>query len=236
MSDWDSERAAKRLVIVGTGTGVGKTHVTCALLAAALRQGRSCLGLKPVETGIVEGAPSLEEDGERLRAGSAAVFHVKQKAPYRFLPPISPHLAARLEGVTIDPARIREYVESADGEGTILVETAGGLFSPLGRGLTNLDVVRALEPCRVVLVAGDRLGVLHDVAATIGYARALGREPDLVVLSGPAEADASTGTNASELAWLGTAQVVATFPREGAESVGSLAAAEAVWSRIAELG
>lgn len=222
-----------RVVVVGTGTGVGKTHLSCALLAAARTTGIGCIGLKPVETGVRAGEGAQGEDGERLRSlGGGEMFHVKQRAPYRFAPPISPHLAARQAGVAISVERIREYVLAAEDAAPVVVETAGGLFSPLGEGLTNWDVVKALEPCRVVLVAADRLGVLHDLAATIGLAEARGRGVDVVVLSAPERSDSSTGTNAGELTRLGTCDVAAVFPRESPEAVASRRAADAVWARV----
>lgn len=226
-----SQSGRERVVVVGTGTGVGKTHVSCALLAAAAAAGRRCIGLKPVETGISELGEG--EDGRRLESfGTGPMFHVKQKAPYRFAPPISPHLAARQAGVRITTERIREYVDGYEGEGTLVIETAGGLFSPLGPGLTNFDVIVALEPCRVVLVAADRLGVLHDVTSTVGLAEARGRCPDFVVLSAPLEADSSVGTNATELSALGICEVTAVFPRELPDAAGSRVAADLVWKRV----
>jgi dethiobiotin synthetase len=93
----------------------------------------------------------------------------------------------------------------------VVVETAGGLFSPLGDGANNLDLVRALEPASLVLVAPDRLGALHDVTAAMGYARSLGRCVDAVVLSASAKPDPSTGTNRRELERLGIARIAASF-------------------------
>lgn len=229
-------RRAERIVIVGTGTGVGKTHLSSALLAAASAVGRRCLGLKPIETGVSGGPGAMGDDEARLATASAIdVFHVKHPAPYRFAPPISPHLAARQAGVEIDTRVIRQYVEiaeSVEGLRSLIIESAGGLFSPLGRGLTNLDLVRALEPCRMVLVAPDRLGVLHDLHATLGLARVQHRSPDLVVLSTTGPGDSSRGTNAGELGWLGIAEVAAIFPHGAAESGPARAAADQVWRRL----
>ncbi len=225
-----SERA-DTVVIVGTGTGVGKTHVSCALLAGASHVGRKCIGLKPIETGF----GSELTDAEQLRA--RGMFHVKQEPPYRFVPPVSPHRAAREARVRIDPEVIRAYVDSARRPGTtVVVETAGGLFSPLGKGITNFDVITALEPCKVVLVAPDRLGVLHDVIATTGLADARGRRADAIVLSSPRQPDGSTGTNAAELGWLGVCEVTAVFPLAEPEAPESRVAAERVWGALAESG
>lgn len=221
---------ARRVVVVGTGTEIGKTHVSCALLAAARTSVRPWLGLKPIETGVGPVA-APESDSERLARSGA--FHVKQAAPYRFREPVSPHLAARASRIVIEPARVRDWVEACAGDAPVLVETAGGWFSPLGPGLTNFELARALEPARILLVAPDRLGVLHELTATLGFARSLGRAPDVIVLSAPAVPDASTGTNAAEVEALGLGAVTAVFPRAGEDTPESREAADRVWRALA---
>jgi dethiobiotin synthetase len=98
----------------------------------------------------------------------------------------------------------------------VVVELAGGLFTPLAPSLSNADVALALRADRVLLVTLDRLGVLHEVAATARAAEALGLSLDgIVVVAPPGEhSDASTGTNAAELRVVTTVPVVATIPRE----------------------
>lgn len=196
-----SEAPPLRVVVVGTGTSVGKTWVTREVLAELRRRGVSAVGLKPVESGVSDGAAT---DAAQLAALSA---HAPAPPPYRLARPVSPHLAARVENRVIDPAQILTYVRSQESSAPsgsrMVIETAGGLFSPLGDSLTNWEVARSLDPARWLLVAPDALGVLHDVTATLGAARARGRAPDLVVLSAAREPDASTGTNARELQQLG---------------------------------
>ena len=70
-----------------------------------------------------------------------------------------------------------------------------------------------------MLVAPDRLGVLHDVGATHRAAASAGVVVDAVVLMAPAKADASTGSNAAELALL-TAQPILALPRAGVDELG----------------
>ena len=84
-----------------------------------------------------------------------------------------------------------------------IVETAGGVFSPLSLATTNYDLACALEPAIWVLVGADALGVLHELSATLQAMRARGRMPEHVVLSAAREPDASTGSNANELSALG---------------------------------
>jgi dethiobiotin synthetase len=146
-------------------------------------------------------------------------------APFRFEEPISPHLAARRAGVQVEPSQILTYVqthESTNGAGVSVIETAGGLFTPLAPGLSNFDLARALEPGVWVLVASDSLGVLHDLSSTIGFATARGRAPDFVVLSGAREPDASTGKNQAELAALGISAHAIAVPRGATEPLSAI--------------
>src|SRR5688572_28651128 len=175
--------------VVGTGTDVGKTHV-----AAALARASKLPAWKPVVSGGLE-------DVERLGA---------EPPLFALAEPISPHLAARREGVKLSA----QAIVAATKEESMIVESAGGLYSPLSDDETNADVAALYgERALVVLVAPDRLGVLHDVGACVRAAEADGIAFAAVVLSAPAKADASTGTNAAEIERLGLAEAVVTFPR-----------------------
>ncbi len=201
-----------RVVLLGTGTDVGKTWFGASLCRALRQRGADCLALKPVESGWTPGS----SDAERLAAASG---HEAPPSPYRFDEPISPHLAARRSNRLLSVAIVRDQVLAASRDmpchamSFTIVETAGGLFSPLAPGVTNWDVARALDPALWVLVAADSLGVLHDVTATLEAARARGRAPDFVVLSAARASDASTGTNAAELARLGIVIPAAALTR-----------------------
>jgi dethiobiotin synthetase len=109
-----------------------------------------------------------------------------------------------------------------------IVETAGGLFSPLGHTSTNFELTRALRPDGVLLVAPDRLGVLHDLTTTLALAAARGDLPIGIVLSAPAAPDASTGRNDHEIVALGIGAAITTFPRRPTDHPATVAAAHAV--------
>jgi dethiobiotin synthetase len=212
----------RRIVVVGTGTEVGKTWLSAELLRTFAAEGHQVVGLKPVESGVDGGAT----DGERLARLSA---ERPAPGPYLFKEPLSPHLAARREGRAIELSQILTYVqlhESSSGDrprAATLIETAGGLFSPLAPGLTNFDVALALEPARWLLVAPDALGVLHDLTATLAAATARGRTPDAIALCRARPRDASTGTNADEIARLGIAARPFVFPDDGEAGLRRLA-------------
>lgn len=206
------DSAQVRVAVVGTGTEVGKTHMSVALLHALTLRGYSAVGLKPVESGVGDG----ESDTSRLAA--AGTFHVKHSAPYRFADPVSPHLAARRVGTIINLGRIVEWVAACAAPWTV-VETAGGLLSPLAPGVTNLDLIRLLAPDFILLVGVDRLGVLHDVAACLLAMQVCGSAlpRPLVLLQTPEVADSSTGTNAAELVALEITPDAVTLPRRPAD-------------------
>jgi len=204
------------IVVAGTGTGIGKTHFAEALLRAFGAIHSRVVGLKPVETGLREATVS---DAERLERASS--FHVKQFA-YQFGDPVSPHLAARLEGARIDvEALVRSVGRARADADLVLVELAGGLFTPLSSESANVDLARALDPDVVLLIAPDRLGVLHDVLATTRAATASHLRIDGVVLVAPDVPDAATGRNAAELERLGAAPLVTTVARAPVDEIAS---------------
>lgn len=202
-----------RIVVIGTGTGIGKTHLSVALVHALARAGAEVAGLKPVESGVGAG----ETDAASLaRVGT---FHVKHPPPYALAAPVSPHRAAAMVGVAISLSPIVQWVDHVSAA-WLVVETAGALLSPLSPVLTNLDLTFAVDPSAIILVAPNRLGVLHDVTAALFALRIL--TPQLpepaVALQAPDEPDASTETNLEDLLSLGIASTVASFPRATPEA------------------
>lgn len=174
------------IALSGTGTGVGKTTTALSLVRALRSAGRDVRAWKPVETGGVE-------DGTRLTEASG--FDAMPSV--RLRDPIAPSVAARREGVRISVDDLA--VEARARRGSLLVlETAGGLFSPISEEGTNAELVRAVAPDLHLLVAPNRLGVLHDVEACRRACESMTLRIDLVVLTGPSR-DQSGSTNAAEI-------------------------------------
>jgi dethiobiotin synthetase len=204
------------VVVLGTGTGVGKTWVSVGLARALRSLGAFVLALKPIETGVVPNGTMADSDAGQLARASSAL---PGDPPYRLLDAVSPHLAARRASAPISLGVALTYVREQIALGAefapacVIVETAGGLLSPLADGVTNWDLARGLEPALWLLVAPDALGVLHDLSATLEVMKGRGRAPDHVLLSAARDPDSSTGTNASELRRLGIADPSASFGR-----------------------
>jgi len=203
---------------VGTGTEIGKTHVSCALLWHLRENGQRICGYKPVESGWDAG-----EGSDAVQLAQAAGHDLIEPA-YALKEPVSPHLAARIEGQQIRLEAVTAAVAKLDAP-WVLVETAGGLFSPLSASATNFDMVAAVEATDVVLVAADRLGVLHDTRACLLPLKRLTARLHLV-LSAAEQVDASTDSNATELVKLGWVERCHRFPRAAADHADTRAAAE----------
>jgi len=230
----------RRVVVLGTGTGVGKTHITAALARAlqAVAPGGVVQAVKPVETGVARrrARPPAGSDAEHLERASNAE-PLRPHPLYAFPRPVSPHLEARRNRRAISLSRIATWANGIDATRDTtsgvwqLVETAVGAFSPISDRLTNADLAVALEPALWVLVAPDALGVLHELRATIVALDSLARRPDFVVLSGARPRDSATGKNARELTRLGLPRPIAVVGRNGDAERALLPLARALLAR-----
>jgi dethiobiotin synthetase len=154
---------ARGLFVTGTDTGVGKTFVAAALIRALAREGSRVAGMKPIAAGAHRTSAELlrNDDALALAAASNVPLPYESVNPYCFLSPVSPHIAAADEGVTIETRVIQSHFEKlavlAD---FIVVEGAGGWFAPISPSQTMADVALALG-LPVLLVVGLRLGCLN---------------------------------------------------------------------------
>ena len=181
------------LLVTGTDTGVGKTVTGAALAAAVARTGVRVRALKPVASGVPEG-----EEGEDATLLGFAAGHAPASL-VRLRTPVSPHRAAALEGVTVDPDSILAWIAENRGDVT-LVEGAGGWEVPLAPRFRVAHLAAALG-WPVVVAAADRLGVLNHTLLTVDAVRRAGLPLAGVVLTGPAPGalDPSSRSNLDDL-------------------------------------
>ncbi len=164
------------LVITGTDTGVGKT-----VFAAALAGALDGYFWKPVQAG---------DDGDGT-TDSALVARLAGLPASRILPeaywlatPCSPHLAAEIDGVAIDPERLA--LPRVDGP--LVVEGAGGVLVPLTRTALYAEIF-VRWACPVVLVARTSLGTISHSLLSIEALRARGVPILGIAFVGEANAD-----------------------------------------------
>ncbi|WP_285019410.1 dethiobiotin synthase [Novosphingobium sp. fls2-241-R2A-195] len=152
----------RTLIVTGTDTGIGKT-----VLAAALAGALGAHYWKPVQAGIEEEGPDAQRVGF---LGGLPEGKVLAEA-YSLTTPCSPHLAAEIDGVTIDTARLA----LPDIDGPLVVEGAGGALVPISRTETYADQF-ARWGAPVVLVARTMLGTINHSLLSIEALRARGVE------------------------------------------------------------
>jgi dethiobiotin synthetase len=140
------------LVIAGIHTGIGKTFVS-TLLVEALQWDY----WKPVQAGDLVWPDSLFV--QRHILNSTTTIHPEA---YRLKKAASPHDAAAVEGIKIELDQIK-IPRTKNG---LIIETAGGVLSPLADGVTNIDQMKQLG-CPVVLVTQDYLGSINHTLLTI---------------------------------------------------------------------
>jgi dethiobiotin synthetase len=170
------------LFVTGTGTGVGKTMVSAALLAAMSEAGLRVRAHKPVVTGLDE-HPEAGWPADHELLASVAGMTPEEVAPLRYGPAVSPHLAAALVGETIDPAELIARARAAAiGDGVLVVEGVGGLLVPLTGEFTVRDLAVALG-LGVVIAASPELGTINHTLLSLESARTAGLSVRAVVLT-----------------------------------------------------
>ena len=142
----------RAIVVTGTDTDVGKT-----VFAAALAGALGASYWKPIQAGLEDGS-----DTQRVAALGGLPPSAILPEAYRLTTPCSPHRAAQIDGVTIDPARL-QLPKNND---RVVVEGAGGALVPITRDLLFADMF-AHWGAPVVIVARTALGTINHTLLTI---------------------------------------------------------------------
>ncbi|MDZ5459759.1 dethiobiotin synthase [Azohydromonas lata] len=154
--------------VTGTDTGVGKSHVSAALLHWLTARGHKAAGYKPVASGLDMGPDGrlFNEDVEALRRAGSVPLPASLIGPCQLKTACAPHIAAEIDGVAIDRvALLRGAQAVAQHVDYLVVEGAGGLVIPLGADWDSTQLMSALH-LPVVLVVGLRLGCLNHAILT----------------------------------------------------------------------
>ena len=155
--------------VTASGTEIGKTFVTVALIHELRRRGRPVAALKLVASGFDPAHPEDTDPGALLAALGEPVSTqiLDQIAPWRFRAPLSPDMAAARESRAIDFAKLVEHSRAAiaAASGPLLIEGVGGVMVPLDERHTVLDWIAALR-IPTILVGGSYLGAIsHALTA-----------------------------------------------------------------------
>jgi dethiobiotin synthetase len=194
------------LFVTGTGTGVGKTIVSAALLAAMRAAGERVRAHKPVVTGLAEPPREWPPDHELLAA--AAEMEPDEVAPLRFEAAVSPHLAGAIAGQPIDAAKLVEKARmTASQDTTVIVEGVGGLLVPLTDDFTVCDLAAELA-LPVIVAATPGLGTINHTLLTLQAARCGALDVRAIALTPwPDEPSEMEQSNRDTIARLGKIEV-----------------------------
>ena len=165
--------------VTGSDTEVGKSLVAASICAALAARGQRVAAFKPVVTGLDEEPGAFGRDHELLASAANSGQTPDDVAPYRFGPPVSPHLAAELAGVTIEPA---ELLARARDHELVVCEGVGGLLVPITPGYLVRDLAVDLG-LPVVIAARPGLGTINHSLLTVEAARAAGLHVAGVVMT-----------------------------------------------------
>jgi dethiobiotin synthetase len=166
----------KDLFILGTGTDVGKTVVSAALLQKIKNKNINTCYFKPISSG------SFYKDNQLVSYDLNFIRKIfdfdetdNDINPYRFKTPVSPHLASNLEDIIIDPKRIlQKYAYLKNKYEFLVVEGCGGLIVPLNyQGYMLHDLIKELN-IDCLIVSSTIVGTINHTMLTINTAKSLG--------------------------------------------------------------
>jgi len=151
--------------ITGTDTNVGKTWATVALMRYFQGNGKSVVGMKPVASGCAaQDGVLVNGDALMLQENASTKLDYGLINPYAFTLPVSPHIAGKDNPVELGVI-VKAFNAIKDQAQIILVEGAGGWYSPLNENQANSDLAIALA-LPVLMVVAIRLGCINHAKLT----------------------------------------------------------------------
>lgn len=152
--------------ITGTDTNIGKTAITCSLIAKCIEEGFRAGGMKPVAAGChIENGNMISDDVKKIIEVSNVDLNIKEINPYSFEPPIAPHISFKSNEMDLDLIKkcLRSFENKMD---YLFIEGVGGYAVPLTKTFTTADLVEVLD-IPVILVVGMKLGCINHALLTV---------------------------------------------------------------------
>jgi dethiobiotin synthetase len=148
-------------IITGSDTDVGKTLVSAVLM-------KSLKGTywKPIQSGA-----STDNDRDMVKRLTGLGDEHFMEEVYRLQQPLSPHQAAKIDGIAIDPSNIKLPPATDIRNRPLIVEGAGGILVPITDDYLMTDLFRDLG-LPVLVVCRNRLGVINHMLMTLEVLKA----------------------------------------------------------------
>jgi len=173
----------KSFFITSSGTDIGKTLVVSLLCHQLIGSGKKVHAIKPVITGWQE---EQESDSKNIIESLGLEYNTKNLnsvSPFRFPASLSPDMAARKEGETIDFLEILSFCKSFENKyDYFLVEGVGGVMTPLTENETVLDLISELSMPAIV-AAGSYLGSISHTLTALHCLKTKGIEISSLIVS-----------------------------------------------------
>jgi dethiobiotin synthetase len=202
--------------VTSTGTDIGKTFVVRGLIKQLRARGRTVEALKPVVTGFDPRTAHVSDTGRLLSALGRALTpgHIADVSPYRLREPLSPDLAARLEGTAIDFNALNAVCRTAIGrhKDALIIEGIGGIMVPLDERHTVLDWMIEID-LPLILVAGSYVGTLSHTLSALDVLDRNDLKVAAVVVSETVGSAASLADTADTIRRFATNTEVLALPR-----------------------
>ena len=201
--------------VTGSGTDIGKTFVTAAIIHELRRRGRRSTALKPVASGFDPTQVAASDPGILLAAlghhpTTAALDRI---APWRFRAPLSPDMAARRDGRVIDFTTLVEHSRMAAAENDLLlIEGVGGVMVPIDETHTVLDWMATLR-LPVILVGGSYLGAISHSLTALDALHSRALKVAALVVNETAGSSVALDETATTVARFAAAVPIVALPR-----------------------
>jgi dethiobiotin synthetase len=190
----------KPIFVTGIGTGIGKT-----LISAILVEKLKADYWKPIQAGELEDSDTLKV--KSLISNSTSVFHPEA---YRLSQPYSPHKAASLDGITIDPAKI--IIPHTNNQ--LIIEGAGGLMVPLCDNFLVIDLIKKFG-AEVILVSQFYLGSINHTLLSLSVLKQYGIPVNGIIFNGDEDSYSKNYIlEYSGVAFLGTIHAIGQVTKE----------------------
>ena len=156
----------KYLFLTGTNTDVGKTFIGTKLIKD-LNKKYNYLAFKPIETGCrKKGSKLIPADSSKYRSILSKVMTLDELNPFRFVPPVSPYLAIKRARKRIYIKDYYEKLKMISKDAPVLLEGAGGAFSPLALDGLNIDLMKMIKSINILIIK-DELGCISSAISNV---------------------------------------------------------------------
>lgn len=178
----------KIYLIVGNGTDVGKTFFLEKLCAKLVENGNLVQALKPVISGFA--VDDFNSDSAKILRSlnlELSPENLKAISPWQFKEPVSPNIAAKIEGRKIDFDELvnfcrKEIEQSMKLNRFLFIETAGGVMTPINDEKTFLDLAEELK-IAVLFISRNYLGTINHTLCAIEAMKSRKIIPEIILFN-----------------------------------------------------